>query len=112
MLLVGSPDILPTSGPGCYPLVPLAAGDVPYLNGVEVGLNRMLAAQAATHRATFVDTYTPSVGHDVCQAPGVKWVEGVIPTDAAFSLHPNALGMQAVAGEVLGALQARGVPQT
>jgi lysophospholipase L1-like esterase len=112
VLLVGYPDILPTSGPGCYPLVPLAAGDVPYLNGVEVGLNRMLAAQAAANRATFVDTYTPSAGHDVCQAPGLKWVEGVIPTAAAFSLHPNELGMQAVAGEVAGTLQARAVPET
>lgn len=112
VLLVGYPDILPPSGPGCYPLVPLAAGDVPYLNGVEVGLNRMLAAQAAAHRATFVDTYTPSAGHDVCQAPGLKWVEGVIPTSAGFSLHPNELGMQAVAGEVVGVLQARAVPET
>jgi lysophospholipase L1-like esterase len=112
VLLVGYPDILPTSGPGCYPLVPIAAGDVPYLNGVELGLNRMLAAQAAANRATFVDTYTPSAGHDVCQAPGVKWVEGVIPTAAGFSLHPNELGMQAVAGEVAGVLHARAVPET
>jgi lysophospholipase L1-like esterase len=112
VLLVGYPDILPTTGPGCYPLVPLAAGDVPYLNGVEVGLNRMLAAQASAHDATYVDTYTPGVGHDVCQAPGVKWVEGVVPTAGAFSLHPNGLGMQAVAGEVAGALEPQAVPQT
>jgi hypothetical protein len=111
VLLVGYPDILPTTGTGCYPLVPLAAGDVPYLNGVEVGLDRMLAAQAVANRATFVDTYTPSIGHDVCQAPGVKWVEGVIPTAAAFSLHPNALGMQAAAAVVEGGVRPRAVPQ-
>jgi hypothetical protein len=51
-----------------------------------------------------VDTYRPSVGHDVCQPPGTKWVEGVLPTAPAFSVHPNALGMQATARAVLGQL--------
>ena len=36
VLLVGYPDILPSTGDGCLPVVPLAFGDVPYLRGLEI----------------------------------------------------------------------------
>lgn len=105
VLVVGYPDLLPATGPGCWPLVPLADGDVPYLNGIEQALNAMLQSEAAAHRATFVDTYTPSIGHDMCQLLGPKWVEGFLPTLPAAPLHPNELGMQAMAAAVLAALR-------
>ena len=101
VLLVGYPVILPNSGDGCWPVVPIAFGDVPYLRGVEKALNSMLASVAAANNATFVDTYTPSIGHDVCQAPGTKWLEGLIPTSPAVPFHPNMLGEQAMARQVL-----------
>jgi lysophospholipase L1-like esterase len=104
VLLVGYPAILPNSGDGCWPVVPIAFGDVPYLRGVEQELNAMLATVAAANDATFVDTYTASIGHDACQAPGVKWVEGLIPTSPAAPFHPNALGEQGMAKQVLAAL--------
>ena len=104
VLLVGYPVILPNSGDGCWPEVPIAFGDVPYLRGVEKALNSMLAAEAAANNATFVDTYTASIGHDVCQAPGTKWVEGLIPTSLAAPFHPNRLGEQEMAQQVLAAL--------
>jgi len=104
VLLVGYPVILPNSGGGCWPLVPIAYGDVPYLRGVEKALNSMLAAEAAANNATFVDTYTASIGHDACQAPGTKWVEGLIPTSLAAPFHPNRLGEQEMAQQVLAAL--------
>jgi lysophospholipase L1-like esterase len=104
VFLVGYPVILPNSGGGCWPLVPIAYGDVPYLRGVEKALNSMLAAEAAANNATFVDTYTASIGHDVCQAPGTKWVEGLIPTALAAPFHPNRLGEQGMARQVLAAL--------
>jgi lysophospholipase L1-like esterase len=104
VFLVGYPVILPNSGDGCWPLVPIAYGDVPYLRGVEKALNSMLAAVAAANNATFVDTYTASIGHDVCQAPGTKWVEGLIPTAPAAPFHPNRLGEQEMAQQVLAAL--------
>jgi lysophospholipase L1-like esterase len=105
VLLVGYPDILPARGHGCWPQVPVASGDVAYLRGVETRLNRMLAAQAARHRATYVNTYADSTGHDACQRPGVKWIEGLIPTSLALSFHPNEAGERAMAREVLGALR-------
>jgi lysophospholipase L1-like esterase len=105
VLVIGYPDILPVRGNGCWPEVTIARGDLPYLRGVETQLNAMLAARAAAAHDTFVDTYTPSIGHDACQHPGTKWVEGLIPTSAAVPMHPNALGEQAMAREVVAALR-------
>jgi lysophospholipase L1-like esterase len=96
VLLVGYLRVLPMAL-GCYPLVPIARGDVPYVDGVEQQLNAMLAAQAHNHGAVFVDTYTRSQDHDACQPPTLKWVEGTTPTSPASPIHPNALGMQQVA---------------
>jgi lysophospholipase L1-like esterase len=101
VLVVGYPVILPDTGPGCWPLVPLAVGDVAWLRTVQAQLNTMLAEQAAGAGATFVDTYTSSVGHDVCRLPGRKWVEGMIPTSPASPVHPNALGMANTARQVV-----------
>jgi lysophospholipase L1-like esterase len=104
VLLVGYPVILPDGGDGCWPVVPIAFGDVPYLRGVEKALNSMLATVAAANNATYVNTYTASIGHDVCQAPGTKWVEGLIPASPAAPFHPNRLGEQEMAQQVLATL--------
>lgn len=101
VLLVGYLRILPPTR-GCWPLVPIAAGDVAYLDGIQQQLTKMLATQAHDNGAVFVDAYTPSLGHDTCQPPAVKWVEGIIPTSPAFPVHPNARGMRAVADLSLG----------
>lgn len=104
VLLVGYPAILPDEGPGCFPVVPFSPGDVEYLREVEKELNAMLADEAAAAGTDFVDTYTPSIGHDACQPPGTKWVEGLVPTAPAAPVHPNALGMKKIGGMVVGAL--------
>jgi hypothetical protein len=71
---------------------------------VEQELNAMLATEAAANNATFVNTYTASIGHDVCKGTGVKWVEGLIPTSPAAPFHPNALGEKSMAQQVAAAL--------
>lgn len=106
VLLVGYPDILPTSGIGCWPVVPISWGDVPYLRGTELNLNSMLAAVAAANNAQYVDTYTPTIGHDVCKSSGTRWIEGLIPGTSAAPFHPNAAGEQAMAAAVAAALNA------
>ena len=83
----------------------VARGDVPYLRGIENQFNAMLAATAAAHGVAFVNTYAASVGHDACQHPATKWVEGLIPTSLAVPFHPNALGEQAMGQEVVRAAQ-------
>lgn len=105
VLLVGYPDILPISGDGCWPEVPIARGDVPYLRNTEVRLNSMLAAAAARAGVAYVDIYDGTIGHDACQSSSVKWVEGLVPTSLAVPLHPDAAGEQAMARLILAALR-------
>jgi lysophospholipase L1-like esterase len=52
-----------------------------------------------------VNTYADSTGHDACQAPGVKWIEGLVTTSVALSFHPNEAGERAMARQVLDALR-------
>ncbi|MGH3865736.1 MAG: GDSL-type esterase/lipase family protein [Pseudonocardiaceae bacterium] len=49
----------------------------------------------------FGNAYAAALGRDACQLPGVKWVEGTVPTSPAAPVHPNATGMRAVAGFTL-----------
>jgi lysophospholipase L1-like esterase len=102
--VVGYPDILPEYGSGCWPIVPIAYGDVSYLRKTEKELNAMLAEEAAADGAVYVDTYTPTIGHDVCRLPGTKWIEGLVPTSPAAPFHPNALGEAAMARALESAL--------
>ncbi len=104
VLLVGYLRILPPTV-GCYPTFPVARGDVPYLDGLQRQLTSMLADQAFQHGAAFVDSYAGSAGHDACQSPKQKWVEGVVSTSQAAPVHPNATGMQAVADLALATLR-------
>lgn len=101
VVVVGYPDLLPDSGVGCRPAVPFADGDFAYLRDTEKKLNAMLARQARAAHATYVDTYTPTIGHDMCTAPGVRWIEPLTPASPAAPAHPNALGEQAMAAAVL-----------
>lgn len=103
VVVVGYLRILPPSH-GCWPVVPISAGDVPYLDATQRRLNAVLGAQAAAAGASFVDPYPRSLGRDVCRLPGVKWVEGLVPTAPAFPVHPNAAGMRAVAEMVVQSL--------
>jgi len=105
VLVVGYPVILPDEGFGCWPVMPMALGDVGWLRGVEARLNDRLAAVAAAGGAAFVDTYTSSIGHDVCRLPGRKWVEGFVPTSPAGAVHPNALGMRNAARQIVVAVR-------
>jgi lysophospholipase L1-like esterase len=103
VFVVGYPDILPQQG-SCYPQMPLTAGDVRYLDGVERDLNDMLTTQAQANGATFVDTYDPSIGHDTCQAEGTRWIEPPVPGTDSAPVHPNAAGEAAMAAAVESAI--------
>ncbi|MGH3963052.1 MAG: SGNH/GDSL hydrolase family protein [Pseudonocardiaceae bacterium] len=107
VLVVAYLRILPPAV-GCYPIVPIALGDVPYLDGLEQQLTAMLADQANDHGAVFIDSYAASPNRDVCQPPEVKWVEGTTPTSPAHPMHPNIRGMHAVASLTLDTLRKGG----
>jgi hypothetical protein len=61
----------------------------------------VIASVAQSHGATYVDTHTSSIGHHACKAPGIAWVNGIIPTSPAFPLHPNQAGETNMATQVL-----------
>jgi hypothetical protein len=82
-------------------LVPISAGDIRYFNSLETSLNTVLRTAANANGGTYVDTFTSSIGHDACKAPGTAWVNGIIPTSPAFPLHPNQAGEQNMATQVL-----------
>ncbi|MEU8034022.1 SGNH/GDSL hydrolase family protein [Streptomyces sp. NPDC049099] len=107
VVVVGYPDLLPDDGSGCFPQVPFAQQDFAYLRDTEKRLNLMLRVVAGLNRAEYVDTYGPTVGHDMCKAPADRWIEPLQPASPAAPAHPNATGEQAMAQAVLGRLDRR-----
>jgi lysophospholipase L1-like esterase len=103
VLVVGYPDGLPQNGSNCYPDVPFSSADVTWFNSMEIDLNGVLKQAAQANGATFVDTFSSSIGHDACQGSNA-WVNGLLPTSAAFPLHPNQTGEANMAKQVEGAL--------
>ena len=104
MFVVNYAAILPETGSGCWPQVPIAFSDVSYLRGVEKNLNAMLAQQAIANGARIVDDYTASIGRDACKSPSTRWVEPLVPANAAAPFHPNARGEAGIATVVVGAV--------
>jgi GDSL-like Lipase/Acylhydrolase family len=103
VLVVDYAAILPDTGYGCVPQVPLAYSDVPYLRAKEKQLNAMLAQQATANGARLVDDYAPSVTRNACTGSGTRWVEPLVPSNAAAPFHPNARGEAGVATAVAAA---------
>jgi hypothetical protein len=101
VFVVNYAAILPETGSGCWPQVPIAFSDVAYLRSVEKNLNAMLAQQAAANGARIVDDYTASIGRDACKSSSTRWVEPLIPGNAAAPFHPNARGEAGIAAVVV-----------
>ncbi|MEU7218653.1 SGNH/GDSL hydrolase family protein [Nocardia iowensis] len=98
-----------TTGPGCFPTVPISDADADWLGRKLIELNAMLARVARATGVELVDTYSTSSGHDACQPPGVRWAEGLVPWSSnppglAVPFHPNQLGADHQARRVLAAL--------
>jgi lysophospholipase L1-like esterase len=113
ILLVNYLDAVPLDGHGCWPTVPVQDEDMAYLAAKFVQMNDMLATAATAQHVQLVDTFTPTIGHDVCQAPWVRDVEGVIPLslnppDLNFPMHPNGAGARAQAAAVGAAIEVGG----
>ena len=98
VFVVGYPDIVPPSGPGCWPSLPYTATDIAFLRGVESELNSALAGAAAAAGDRYVDLATPSASHTACTSDDSRWVEPVVPSPGAYPLHPDATGMAGMAG--------------
>ena len=44
-----------------------------------------------------------AAGKDACKGPGTRWVEPLVPGNAAAPFHPNARGMAGVTPAVVAA---------
>jgi lysophospholipase L1-like esterase len=105
IIILGYPSILPATV-GCYPSVPVATGDVPYLRSLQSTLNDAVRRAASVTGATYVDLDGPSEGRDACQPIGTRWVEPVVGGTNPVILHPNAQGEQALADLAFAAFSA------
>lgn len=99
VMVVGYPWILPATG-GCYPTMRVAAGDVPYLRGVQAALNDAVRRAAARTGVRFVDMSVVSEGHDACAPVGTRWIEPQVDPQGAAPVHPNILGHRAIAQQI------------
>lgn len=105
VVVLGYPQILPPTGsPTCYAVTGIAEGDVPWLVAQEKLLNTVLRRAAARTGARYVDTFTPSAGHDACAGPTQRWMEPLVAPVNAYPAHPNATGESAMARETLAAI--------
>ncbi|WP_244189662.1 SGNH/GDSL hydrolase family protein [Streptomyces incarnatus] len=103
VLVVGYPAVLPDDPVQCLGKMPVTTGDLAFLRSVLGELNDTVAAAARAADATYVDTLTPTRGHDSCSS--TPWIEGLFPTSPTLPLHPNATGELAMANAVLAALR-------
>ncbi|MGH3434365.1 MAG: SGNH/GDSL hydrolase family protein [Thermocrispum sp.] len=95
--------------PGCYPVQPASNSDQEWLARKLRELNAMLARAAKTGGVTLIDTYRPTIGHDACQLPTARYVEGFLPLSLnqpaiAVPFHPNSAGADAQAAIVASAV--------
>jgi lysophospholipase L1-like esterase len=101
--ILGYPWILPATG-GCFPQMPVAVGDVPYLHHMQATLNDAVRRAAAATGATYINLNAVSTGHDACQAVGTRWVEPVLFGTNPVIVHPNALGESMMAAQAMSKL--------
>jgi hypothetical protein len=101
--ILGYPWILPATV-GCFPQMPVATGDVPYLRNIQATLNRAVQRAAARTGATYVNFSTISEGHDACQAVGTRWIEPAVGGSNPVIVHPNALGEANMAQQTVAVL--------
>jgi lysophospholipase L1-like esterase len=87
----------PTDATASCPAMLVSEEDAQYLRGIEEALNAMIATQAGANAATYIDVYGPSAGKTACDLPVLRWIEPIVPVNAAAPLHPNIVGMMGVA---------------
>lgn len=99
VFVVGYPEITPANG-FCPTAIPWTTGDLTWFREIEQQGNALKKAGAIANHDTFVDTFTPSIGHNACEAVGKRWIEPINGSLTGVPLHPNATGQQADAIDV------------
>jgi hypothetical protein len=94
--LLGYPSIFRLGPVASCPAMGVGEADAQYLRGVQEKLNGMVAQAATSAGATYFDIYAPSAGRTACDLPVLRWVEPLVPVNAAAPIHPNLNGMRGV----------------
>lgn len=95
LVLVGYPQIFPTSG-SCPERLPVAAADLPYADQVLRALNKMIEEVAKADGADYLDVYSATEGHNICAED--PWIQGKDTEEGvALFYHPRAAEQKAVA---------------
>lgn len=105
VFVVGYPQITPNDGTDCPDEMNFSAEDMTYLDTSLRELNSQLKDAARRHGMTYVDTYKPSKGFNVCAPRDRRWIESVVPTDPTFAMHPNPVGEMGMAEAVLKSME-------
>lgn len=108
VLVLGYPAIFRVGpGPASCPAMGVGEDDALYLRGVEEALNGMIEQAAVANGAEYVDVYGPSAGRTACDLPVLRWVEPLVPVNAAAPIHPNLNGMAGISDVVEAAIRRR-----
>lgn len=99
VFVVGYPEITPADG-FCPTAIPWTTGDLTWFRNIEQQGNALKKAGAIANHDIFVDTFTPSVGHNACEPVGTRWIEPLIGSLTGVAVHPNATGQRADAVDV------------
>lgn len=111
IVLVGYPKILPDNESTCATTQPFAPEDLAWARDTVInGLNAMLKSHTGD-RISYADTQAVTTGHDICQAPAQRWINGiqVQPGSDGRAIHPNHQGQEAMSNPVLAALATGGI---
>ena len=99
------------------PAMGVGEDDAQYLRGIQEALNAMIESVAEEPErtysdvTTYVDVYGPSAGHTACDLPAIRWVEPIVPVNAAAPVHPNLGGMTAVSDILEDVIWPAGLPR-
>lgn len=100
--VLGYPGIFAIGPTASCPAMGVDEGDAQYLRSIQEALNDMIRSVADDPASTYsdvtayVDVYAPSAGHTACDLPAIRWVEPIVPVNAAAPVHPNLGGMTAI----------------
>lgn len=99
IVVVGYPWIMPATK-GCFPLMPVAKGDVPYVRALQSRMHNRIEQAAGEVGVEYVDLEAASEGKDTCGKITTRWVEPVLGGTNPVIVHPNARGEAGIANVV------------
>ncbi|WP_328400176.1 SGNH/GDSL hydrolase family protein [Nocardia sp. NBC_00403] len=90
---------------GCPELPGLRPADARYVQAEFDRLNTVVSREATARSATYIDTKSQAVGHDMCAPTGVRWFDPVLATETLVPYHPTLQGMRGVADIIVRAIR-------